>query len=78
MIVMQLAFTFYECPRVWQNLINSLELVIDRKVSAKLINEVLAPFDAVYVDSTMLYSNGDGHVEFENEAGRLMFLLKYS
>lgn len=76
MQVMTLARSLYDCPKPWQNLIDSLELAdlnLDYDNSLKLINETLSVYDAVFSEI-----GTDGAVEFYTDPGHTMFILRFT
>ena len=76
MKIMELGANFYDCPVAWQNMINRIDKKDDVGLTVDRVNEVLAEFDAACFTNNLAGSTG--FLQFNTDAGHLMFILKYS
>ncbi len=77
MKIIELGRGFRNCPVAWQNMVDQLDK--DKTIGATVesINAILAEFDAVYIVPGS-GPTGKSCLQFNTDAGHLMFLLKYS
>ena len=77
---MTLPYLFDDCPKSWQNLIDSIENEAGPLAFVDQVKQVLSKFDAECIDLNNFanFATDSASVQFNTESGYLMFMLKYS
>ena len=76
MIGFSLAENLISCPKAWQNFITEAQEFFWQDIAVQRINDMLKTYGGRY---RFPHHEGDQpFIEFETEAGLLMFMLKWS